>query len=213
MARIGLLTMSDGRDFVHRDIADWARSSEDAIAAALEGAGHEVVRAPELVSSNALASSQARLVAEARPDLTVFNYSVWAFPHFSMLAADATPGPLVLLSNIDPVQPEHGQVVTADEMPELVEDAVVRQVVLGLGEHDAAVVQHGERVLWRALRPAQPLGVRSVLLAVEITDDDGDVAQSFGGEPTGQPAQRPTGRVDETGGYLQVAGRRFRHGR
>jgi len=105
MARIGLLTISDGRDFVHRDIAEWARSSEDAIARALEAAGHEVVRASELVWTNELATSQARQVAEARPNLTIFNYSVWAFPHFSMLAADATDGPLVLLSNIDPVQP------------------------------------------------------------------------------------------------------------
>src|SRR5690606_23127634 len=81
------------------------KSTEDAVVEALQNAGHEVVRAPELISTNELASSQARLVAESRPDVTIFNYSVWAFPHFSMLAAAATPGPLVLLSNIDPVQP------------------------------------------------------------------------------------------------------------
>jgi L-fucose/D-arabinose isomerase len=105
VARIGLLTISDGRHFVHRDIADWARRSEDSISQALRDAGHEVVRAGELVWTNELATSQARQVAAAGPDVTIFNYPVWAFPHFSMLAADATPGPLVLLSNIDPVQP------------------------------------------------------------------------------------------------------------
>jgi L-fucose isomerase len=105
MAVIGILTISDGRDFVHRDLVDWARNSEDQIVAALEGAGHEVVRGSELVWTNELATSQARQVAQARPDLTIFNYSVWAFPHFSMLAAAETPGPLVLLSNIDPAQP------------------------------------------------------------------------------------------------------------
>src|SRR5439155_11617013 len=51
------------------------------------------------------ATSVAREVAAAGVDLTVFHYAVWAFPHFTMLAAGATPGPLLLLSNIDPVQP------------------------------------------------------------------------------------------------------------
>jgi L-fucose isomerase len=30
---------------------------------------------------------------------------VWAFPHFMMLAAKETPGPLLLFSSIDPGQP------------------------------------------------------------------------------------------------------------
>jgi L-fucose/D-arabinose isomerase len=106
MARIGVLTISDGRDFVHRDIAEWAARSEARLASALERAGHEVIRAPEgSVWTNAMATSQARAVAEAHPDVTIFNYPVWAFPHFSMLAAASTAGPILLLSNIDPVQP------------------------------------------------------------------------------------------------------------
>src|SRR3712207_7876380 len=43
--------------------------------------------------------------SEGRPDLTIFNIPVWAFPHFSMLAAKETPGPLLLFSNINPEQP------------------------------------------------------------------------------------------------------------
>src|SRR3712207_9520643 len=43
--------------------------------------------------------------SEGRPDLTIFNIPVWAFPHFSMLAAEATRGPLLLFSNINPEQP------------------------------------------------------------------------------------------------------------
>ena len=56
------------------------------------------MRARELVWTNRLATSEARRVAAARPDLTVFNIPVWAFPHFSMLAANETQGPL--FSNI-----------------------------------------------------------------------------------------------------------------
>lgn len=97
--------MSDGREGVHRDIEKFARGVEDEIADALEKAGHEVVRASEPVWTNELATAQARLIADSRPDLTIFNIPVWAFPHFAMLAARETPGPLLLFSNINPEQP------------------------------------------------------------------------------------------------------------
>lgn len=105
MARIGILTMSDGRGFVHRDVEGFCRKSEERLASALREAGHEVVRAREVVWTNRLAVSEARRVADARPDLTVFNIPVWAFPHFSLLAAAETPGPLLLFSNVDPQYP------------------------------------------------------------------------------------------------------------
>jgi L-fucose/D-arabinose isomerase len=97
--------MSDGREGVHRDIEKFARRVEAKISASLEESGHEVVRAREVVWTNRLAVSEARRVADARPDLTIFNIPVWAFPHFSMLAAGETPGPLLLFSNINPEQP------------------------------------------------------------------------------------------------------------
>ncbi len=105
MARIGVISFSDGRDYVHGGIADFVASTEDVLVQQLAAAGHEVVRGSQPVWTNALATSVAREVAARGVDLTVFHYAVWAFPHFSMLAAGATPGPLLLLSNIDPVQP------------------------------------------------------------------------------------------------------------
>jgi L-fucose isomerase len=105
MARVGILTMSDGREGVHRDIEKFALGIEERIASALEESGHEVVRASGPVWTNALATREARRVADERPELTVFNYPVWAFPHFTMLAAKETPGPLLLFSSIDPGQP------------------------------------------------------------------------------------------------------------
>jgi L-fucose isomerase len=105
MARIGLLTVSDGRQAVHRDIEPFARGAEDRLARALADDGHEIVRAQELVWSNELAVREARRLADSRPDVTVFNIPVWSFPHFSMLAASETPGPLLLTSGIDPAYP------------------------------------------------------------------------------------------------------------
>ncbi|WP_433428689.1 L-fucose/L-arabinose isomerase family protein [Nonomuraea sp. CA-141351] len=105
MARIGVLSISDGRDFVARDLVEHITNATTALAEALRKEGHEVIVAPEIVWTNELATSQARWLADRRPDLTIFNYAVWAFPHFTMLAAESTPGPLLLMANIDPAQP------------------------------------------------------------------------------------------------------------
>ncbi len=49
MARIGVLTFSDGRDFMHRRVAEFCRGVEAEIANTLTTAGHEVVRAREIL--------------------------------------------------------------------------------------------------------------------------------------------------------------------
>lgn len=105
MARIGILSLSDGRDYVHSDVKDFIDAATVSLAGALRDEGHEVIVAPEIVWTNQLATSQARWLADQRVDLTVFHYAVWTFPHFTMLAAEATPGPLLLMANIDPQYP------------------------------------------------------------------------------------------------------------
>ncbi|RZS43295.1 L-fucose isomerase [Herbihabitans rhizosphaerae] len=105
MARIGVINISDGRDYVHSGIADFIRGNEDKLVQSLEAAGHEVVRGSAPVSANSVATSVAREVQAADVDITVLHYCVWAFPHFTMLAAGQISGPLLLLANIDPVQP------------------------------------------------------------------------------------------------------------
>jgi L-fucose isomerase len=105
MPTVGLLTMSDGRVGVHRDVDPFSRDVEDTIATALEHAGHRVLRAQERVWTNELAVSEARRVADGRPDLTIINIPVWAFPHFTMRAAREIPGPLLLFSNLNPKYP------------------------------------------------------------------------------------------------------------
>jgi L-fucose isomerase len=105
MARIGVVSLSDGRDYVHSGLVDFVRGAEDRLVAALTEAGHEVVRASAPVSAAPLATSIGRELEAAGADLTVLHYCVWAFPHFTMLAAGALSGPLVLVANLDPVQP------------------------------------------------------------------------------------------------------------
>jgi L-fucose isomerase len=105
MATVGLLTVSDGRATVHKDVGTFAADVEARIARALTALGHTVVQAREVVWTNELAVAEARRLADARPDLTIVNIPVWAFPHFTMLAARETTGPLLLFSNVDPQYP------------------------------------------------------------------------------------------------------------
>ena len=105
MATIGMMTVSDGRDYVHREIEAFGLSVQQQITTALQELGHTVFTVEGDVHSNATAVAVARALADRRPDLTVINVPVWAFPHFTVIAARETPGPLALFSNIDPQYP------------------------------------------------------------------------------------------------------------
>ena len=74
MANVGLLTVSDGRASVHRDVGGFAAEVEERIAAALEDARpHRSCGRHEVVWTNELAVSEARRIADGRPDLTIVN--------------------------------------------------------------------------------------------------------------------------------------------
>jgi L-fucose isomerase len=105
MTKVGLLTVSDGRPSVHREVTDFSAGVEDRIAERLAQAGYEVVRGQEQISTTDRAVSEACRIADARPALTIINIPVWAFPHFTMRAARELDGPLLLFSNVDPKFP------------------------------------------------------------------------------------------------------------
>ena len=105
MARIALVTASDGRSFVHDEVGPFGLDVQNRLAAALREVGHEVVTGEGDLSSNDGAVRLGRELAAARPDLRLINYPVWAFPHFSLLFASQGDGPLALFSNIDPQYP------------------------------------------------------------------------------------------------------------
>jgi L-fucose/D-arabinose isomerase len=105
MARIAVMTVSDGRESVHRDIEAFGLGVQERVVAALHERGHEVDAAPQPIWTNDGAVATARSLADRRPDLTIVNIPVWAFPHFTVLAARETPGPLALFSNVDPQYP------------------------------------------------------------------------------------------------------------
>ena len=70
--------------------------------------------------------------------------------------------------DVDSADARHETLVTGDEIAELVEHAIVRQVVLRVGAHDLAAMQHSKTVL----RPTR--------IATEVAHDDCDVAAGSG---------------------------------
>ncbi|MHB8312148.1 MAG: L-fucose/L-arabinose isomerase family protein [Candidatus Dormibacteria bacterium] len=105
MARVGLLNFSDGRSFVNTDLREFVAQLEQQIAGHLRAQGHDIVTAEAIIESNELAVMEASRVAAGHPDVTIFNFPVWAFPNFAVLAATQTPGPILLFSNISPQYP------------------------------------------------------------------------------------------------------------
>ncbi len=105
MARIGLLTVGDGRPEVYAQIESYVASATDRLRSWLIGQGHTVHEGRAVLTTNVLATREARYVGAAAPDLVLLHYPIWAFPHFTVLAATATQAPLLLLGALDGHQP------------------------------------------------------------------------------------------------------------
>lgn len=103
--KIGILTFSDGREFLQKPLVEVNRRFLNALQERLQRDGYEVVAGREVIWTNELAAREAKFLRAQDVDLTVFNYSVWAFPQFTAMAAKFAPRPLLLFSNINPQYP------------------------------------------------------------------------------------------------------------
>lgn len=104
MAKVEILTFSDGRDFVNRNLVGLNEGFQKRLQAHLEADGHEVVAA-DIVWTSEIAATEARRLAAAGCHATIFNYTVWAFPHFSAIVAGFASKPILAFSNVNPQHP------------------------------------------------------------------------------------------------------------
>lgn len=105
MARVGILTFSDGRPFVAQQVEELNWEYQRRIAARLEADGHTVVQGGRIITTNEEAVQEAKGLAASGCDCTIFNFAVWSFPHLPALASRFAPGPLLLFSNVNPQYP------------------------------------------------------------------------------------------------------------
>ncbi|MBE3583890.1 MAG: L-fucose/L-arabinose isomerase family protein [Limnochordaceae bacterium] len=110
--KIGILTFSDGRAYAHTPQIEENKAFEARLRRALEAAGVEVVTG-ELVWTNELAASEGYKLQAAGCEATIFNYAVWAFPQFSVMASRFAPGPFLLFGQVNPAKPGMVSVLAA----------------------------------------------------------------------------------------------------
>src|ERR1022692_3728345 len=113
--KVGILTFSDGREYIHNDLLPVNEAYQDSLARTLEGTGQvEVVPGREIIWKQRLAQTEARRLAATGCDLTILNYAIWCFPHLSAIATAFAPGPYLLFCNLHPSEPGMNAVAIAE---------------------------------------------------------------------------------------------------
>jgi len=103
--KVGILTFSDGRDYIHKNLEALNRRYQEGLAAALTKAGVEVVPGREIIWNQKVAQAEGRRLTEAGCDLTICNYAIWCYPHLTAVATAFAPGPFLLFCNVHPSEP------------------------------------------------------------------------------------------------------------
>lgn len=101
--KVGLLTMSDGRIYLHEEYEQLNFEKQHAIAAALTATGlFEVVEGTRIINANNVAKEEGIRLRENGVEATIFNYTIWCYPQYTMVAQNFAPGPYLLFSNLHP---------------------------------------------------------------------------------------------------------------
>lgn len=173
--KVGILTFSDGRPYAHQPQIEENLAFERRLKQALEKVGFEVVTG-EIVWTNELAVREARRLAQAGCEATIFNYAVWAFPQFTALAAQFAPRPLMLFGQINPSKPGMVSVLAAagalDQMGipyrrvfgEIESPSVLREVTAFIRAAHAFHQMRGETF---GLIGGRPIGINTTVAPVD----------------------------------------------
>ena len=103
--KIGILTMSDGREYLHKTFEELNFNKQHSIAKALTDTGmFEVVEGERIINSNTVAKEEGMRLRESSVEATVFNYTIWCYPQYTVAAQNFAPGPYLLFSNLHPSQ-------------------------------------------------------------------------------------------------------------
>ncbi len=104
--KVGVITFSDGRKFVHEELLDMNKNFQEKLVKALEATGEvEVVTAPDIVWKPSLAKKAGKYLRNEDVEVTIFNYSIWCWPHLTVMASLYAPGPYLLVAHINPKYP------------------------------------------------------------------------------------------------------------
>jgi L-fucose isomerase len=101
--KVGLLTFSDGRKYIHDEMLETNLKYQEAISRALEATGFiEVIQGREVIGISETAGREGRRLAERGAALTICNYAIWCYPHLTAVATNFAPGPYLMFCNLHP---------------------------------------------------------------------------------------------------------------
>src|SRR5450759_1342245 len=104
--KVGILTFSDGRKYIHDSLVELNLRYQERLAKALEATGLvEVVPGREIIWNSEGARNEGRYLQQAGVDMTILNYAIWAFPNLTAIATTFAPGPYLLFCNLHPSEP------------------------------------------------------------------------------------------------------------
>jgi len=104
--KVGIMTFSDGRKFVHEELLKMNQSFQSRLVKALEATGEvEVVAADEIVWTSRLARNEGVKLKQRGAEVTILNFAIWSFPHLAVVATQFAPDPFLLFSNVNPKYP------------------------------------------------------------------------------------------------------------
>ncbi|MDD5675774.1 MAG: hypothetical protein PHC61_16510, partial [Chitinivibrionales bacterium] len=166
--RVGILTFSDEREYIHKDLYALNQKYQDALEKVLAATGEiEVFAGKEIIGTNTAAKAEALRLKENNVDLTIFNYAIWCYPRFTAIATNFAPGPYLLFSNLHPS--ECGMV----------------GMLAAAGTLDQLGLKY--RRLWGDIHDAEVAGkvISFVKSAGAIAQVRGQTFGNFGGRPLG----------------------------
>lgn len=119
--KVGILTFSDGRKYIHDDLLETNQRYQDQLEKALTETGQvEVYSGNEIVWAPDIARIESKRLESAGVDLTIFNYAIWCFPNLSAIATNFAPSPYLLFCNLHPSEPGMvGMLAAAGTMDQL----------------------------------------------------------------------------------------------
>ncbi len=103
--KVGVLDFGDGRSFLQESLGPINRQFRESLVDWLRETGFEVVEGDEVIWQNELAVRNGKRMSAAGVDVVLFNFSVWAWPQYSRVAAQFCPQPIVMFSNVNPKYP------------------------------------------------------------------------------------------------------------
>lgn len=102
MIKVGILSVSDGRERVHEGLLPYILECEQRIRAGLTATGEiEPVGGSEVICNNAAAKEVALNLAAAKPDAVIINVPVFAFPNFSLIVASLQSVPCLAIAPVN----------------------------------------------------------------------------------------------------------------